>query len=60
MFGWHLIEVLERKVVDDSEAFKKQQAHVLLQQKKLAEAVQNWQQHMRAEAYVKVLDKELA
>ncbi len=60
MFGWHLIEVLERKVVDDSEAFKKQQVHLLLQQKKLAEAVQNWQQHMRAEAYVKVLDKELA
>lgn len=60
MFGWHLIEVLERKVVDDSETFKRQQVRQFLQQRKLSEAVQNWQQHMRADAYVKIIDKELA
>ncbi|MCP0913793.1 MULTISPECIES: peptidylprolyl isomerase [Legionella] len=60
LFGWHLIEVLERKTVDDSQAFQRQQVHQFLQQRKFTEAVQNWQQHLRADAYLNILDKELA
>ncbi|KTC85501.1 peptidylprolyl isomerase [Legionella drozanskii] len=60
VFGWHLIEVLERKNIDDSEAFKRQQVRQFLQQRKFTEAVQNWQQHMRADSYVKIVDKRLA
>ncbi|WP_131782201.1 peptidylprolyl isomerase [Legionella gresilensis] len=60
MFGWHIIEVLERKRVDDSATFQRQQVMQFLQQRKFSEAVQNWQQHLRTNAYVKVLDKELA
>jgi peptidyl-prolyl cis-trans isomerase SurA len=59
-FGWHLIEVIERKEIDDSKAFKRQQVRMLLQQRKFNEAVQNWKQHMRAEAYVNILDKNIA
>jgi peptidyl-prolyl cis-trans isomerase SurA len=59
-FGWHLIEVLERKTVDDSETFKRQQVRQFLHQRKFAEAVQNWQQHIRTDAYVNIMDKELA
>lgn len=59
-FGWHLIEVLERKTVDDSVSFQRQQVKQFLQQRKFTEAVQNWQQHLRAEAYVNILDKSLA
>ncbi len=59
-FGWHLIEVLERKTVDDSDTFKRQQVRLLLQQRKFQEAVQNWQQHIRTDAYVNILEKELA
>ncbi len=59
-FGWHLIEVLGRKEIDDSEAYKRQQVRMLLQQRKFNEAVQNWKQHMRAEAYVNVMDKKIA
>lgn len=58
-FGWHLIEVLERKVVDDSEGYKRQQIRQLLQQRKFSEAVQNWKQHIKTEAYVNILDKAL-
>lgn len=59
-FGWHLIEVIARKQKDDSEAFKKQQVRQFLQQRKFAEAVQNWQQHLRTEAYVNIVEKDLA
>lgn len=59
-FGWHLIEVLERKSVDDSKSFQQQQVRQFLQQRKFAEAVQNWQQHLRTDAYVKILDKSKA
>lgn len=59
-FGWHIIEVLERKQKDDSEAFKRQEVRQFLQQRKFAEAVQNWQQHIRTDAYVNIIDKELA
>jgi len=59
-FGWHLIEVIARKQKDDSEAFKKQQVRQFLQQRKFAEAVQNWQQHLRTEAYINIVEKDLA
>ena len=59
-FGWHLIEVLERKEIDDSDTFKRQQVRQSLEQRKFTEAVQNWQQHLRADAYVNILDKALA
>lgn len=59
-FGWHLIEVLERKTVDDSKSFQQQQVRQFLHQRKFSEAVQNWQQHLRADAYVNILDKALA
>ncbi|MBA2656726.1 MAG: peptidylprolyl isomerase [Tatlockia sp.] len=60
VFGWHLIQVLERKKSDDSLAFKRQQVRQFLQQRKFTEVVHNWQQHIRADAYVKIMDKALA
>ncbi len=59
-YGWHLIEVLERKEVDDSDAFKRQQVRMFLQQRKFNETVQNWKQTMRAQSYVNILEKNLA
>lgn len=59
-FGWHLIEVLERKEVDDSEAFKRQQVRMFLQQRKFNEVVQNWKQQMHAQSFINILDKKLA
>jgi peptidyl-prolyl cis-trans isomerase SurA len=59
-FGWHIIQVLARKQKDDSVAFQKQQVRQFLQQRKFAEAVQNWQHHLRSEAYVNITEKDLA
>lgn len=59
-FGWHIIEVLARKKEDDSNAYQRQKAHQYLYQRKFQETVQNWQQQIRADAYIKVLEKGLA
>ena len=58
-FGWHLIQVIARKQKEDSAAFKKQQARLFLQQRKFTEAVQDWQQHIRSQAYIQILDEQL-
>jgi peptidyl-prolyl cis-trans isomerase SurA len=59
-FGWHLIEVVERKNIDDSEAYQRQQVRLLLHQRKFMEAVESWQQQVRSTSYIHILDKELA
>ncbi|HCA89651.1 MAG: molecular chaperone SurA [Legionellaceae bacterium] len=59
-FGWHIIQVLDRKSVNDAASFKRQQARILLQQKKFAEAIEHWQHNLRADAYIKILATELA
>lgn len=59
-FGWHIMQVLERKVEDDSQAFQRQKIRAMLQQKSFEQAVQVWQQHIRAQAYVHIIDKSLA
>lgn len=59
-FGWHLIEVLERKSFDDSDTFQRQQVRQFLHQRKFGEAIEGWQQHVRGTSYINIVDKELA
>ncbi len=52
-FGYHLIKVLARKQIDDSEAQQKITTKQNLYQAKFQEAVQNWLQQLRSNSYVK-------
>jgi peptidyl-prolyl cis-trans isomerase SurA len=52
-FGWHLIKMVGRKKIDDSETFEKQKIKQALYQRKFGEAVQNWLQQIRTTAYIK-------
>jgi peptidyl-prolyl cis-trans isomerase SurA len=58
-FGWHIMQVVERKTEDDSVAFQRQKVRGMLQQKRFSEAVKTWQQQLRAQAFINVLDKSL-
>lgn len=58
-FGWHVMQVLERKEEDDSLAFQREKVRAMLRQKRFSEAVKTWQQHLRTQAFVNILDKSL-
>jgi len=51
-FGWHIVQVLERREHDNSEDLKRDKARETIRQKKIAEAQQNWLRQLRDEAYV--------
>jgi len=51
-FGWHLLEVLERREHDDTENARRKKASEEIRRRKSEEAHQNWLRHLRDEAYV--------
>lgn len=55
-FGWHLIQLLDTRKVDKTDAAKKERAYRLLFNRKFSEEAQTWMQEQRAAAYVKILD----
>jgi peptidyl-prolyl cis-trans isomerase SurA len=53
-FGWHLIEVLERRKQDVTADRARLQAQLAIRQRKSDEAFQDWVRQMRDRAYVEV------
>ena len=53
-FGWHLIQVLERRVEDASPDRQRQTARLALRERKSDEAYQDWLRQMRDRAYVEM------
>jgi len=51
-FGWHLIEVLERRSADVSDQQKRQQARVAIGSFKSDEQYQDWQRQLRDRSFV--------
>ena len=51
-FGWHLIEVLERKETDQTREALKTQAESILNKKNQSEDTKNWLQGLRDQAYI--------
>jgi len=51
-FGWHLMEVLERRKADVSGERKRQEARQILRERKADEAYQEWLRQLRDRAFV--------
>lgn len=51
-FGWHILEVLDRRTRDASAQAREQQAMNLLRNRKYDDELQNWLRQIRDEAYV--------
>lgn len=51
-FGWHLIQVLERRTRDMEDEFKRMQARQFLFQQRVEPAMEDWLSQLRGEAYI--------
>ncbi|WP_435955277.1 peptidylprolyl isomerase SurA [Dryocola sp. BD626] len=54
-FGWHLIQLLDTRKVDKTDAAQKDRAYRMLFNRKFSEEAQTWMQEQRASAYVKII-----
>ena len=55
-FGWHVLQVLDRRSTDSSAQMREQQALNLLRNRKYDEELQTWLGQIRDEAYVEIKD----
>jgi peptidyl-prolyl cis-trans isomerase SurA len=53
-FGWHIVQVVERREFDDTEKVKRARAADQIRQRKMDEELQNWLRQIRDEAYVEL------
>ena len=53
-FGWHIVQVLERRVQGASDENKRNAARMALRNRKTEEAFNNWLREQRDSAYVDI------
>lgn len=51
-FGWHILEVLDRRVYDNTEDLKKRNCDIRIRNSKMEEETVLWMQRLRDEAFV--------
>lgn len=51
-FGWHVIQVLERRTKDMEDEFKRMQARQILFQRRVEPALEDWLSQLRGQAYI--------
>lgn len=54
-FGWHIVEVMDRRVYDNTEDLKESNCVVKIRNSKLEDETQLWMQRLRDEAYVFII-----
>ncbi|WP_432455953.1 MULTISPECIES: peptidylprolyl isomerase SurA [unclassified Agarivorans] len=55
-FGWHLLEVLDKRTTDTTNKASENRAYQMIFNRKFNEETQAWQDELREEAYVEILD----
>jgi peptidyl-prolyl cis-trans isomerase SurA len=53
-FGWHIVEILDRRIYDNTEDLKEQNCVVRIRNGKLDDETQLWLRRLRDEAYVDI------
>ena len=54
-FGWHIVKVDEKRQKDVSDVYRKSMAREVLYQRMAPQALDDWMQELRAQAYVKIM-----
>jgi peptidyl-prolyl cis-trans isomerase SurA len=58
--GWHLVEVIDKRVLDATDKLKEDKAYQLIFNRRFAEEKDTWLREMRDTAYIEVLDEKSA
>lgn len=58
--GWHLVEVLGKRVLDATDKLKEDKAYQLIFNRRFTEEKDTWLREMRDTAYIEVLDQKSA
>ncbi|MDH3326767.1 MAG: peptidylprolyl isomerase [Gammaproteobacteria bacterium] len=53
-FGWHIVQVSERRDLDNSKDFTTNKARELIRQRKISETTETWLRQLREEAFVDI------
>ena len=59
-YGWHIVEVLERRDQDQTDVVAASQAREAIRDRKVREEEELWMRRLRAEAYIEYRDPQLA
>ncbi len=59
-FGWHVMQVMERRDDDQTAERKRQRAYRVLHSRKYDEEVESWVREIRDQAFIKILEKPKA
>lgn len=51
-YGWHIVQVMDRRTIDDTDAFVRGQAQQTIRQRRIEEETEVWLRRLRDEAYV--------
>ena len=54
-FGWYIVKVDEKRQKDVSDVYRKNMAREILYQRMAPQALDDWMQELRAQAYVKIM-----
>jgi len=57
-FGWHIIQLNDRRIVDATSQMNKNRAHQILYNRKFAVEDARWMKETRDEAYIEIFDLE--
>lgn len=58
--GWHLVEVIDKRVLDATDKLKEDKAYQLIFNRRFSEEKDTWLREMRDTAYIEVLDEKSA
>lgn len=53
-FGWHIVQVLDRRSQDNTEEMRRDKARALLRERRIEEEYQLWLRRLRDEAFVEI------
>lgn len=55
VYGWHIAKLEDKKIVDNTESWKKGQAKQIIENRKFQDALALWQNKIKSESMIKIL-----